>query len=151
MPMASRLKVTCDGCKIFSKLVRASSTPIAMMSNATESPARYSMRACPNGCSRSAGLPPSLKPTNVMMLLAASDKLFTASAMMDTLPESKPAANLETHNKRLHKRPTTPARAPARVRAALFAGVCCLPSKKRMSSFVTACLFLSAILPAELY
>ena len=43
----SQLKATGVGCKILSRLVRASSKPMTMISTETASPARYSMRAWP--------------------------------------------------------------------------------------------------------
>ena len=53
--------------------------PIATMMTATTTPATYSNRPCPKGCSRSAGFAASLNPKTVMTELPASARLFTAS------------------------------------------------------------------------
>ena len=50
------------------------------------------------------------------MLDDASDKLFTASAEMATLPVTMPARNLKPHSSRLHTMPTAPAMLPQAVR-----------------------------------
>jgi hypothetical protein len=50
----------------------------------------YSNRPCPKGCSSSAGLLASLKPTIVIIDDAASDRLLKASAVTAILPEISP-------------------------------------------------------------
>ena len=77
------------------------------------------MRAWPKGCLASAGLPASLNPTSMMMEEPESVRLFTASAMMATLPESSPAAILMANSSRLVAIPTAPAALPLFSRTAL--------------------------------
>ena len=60
----------------------------------------------------SAGLAESLNPTSVMMLEDASDKLFTASAVTEILPNSVPIKSFAAHRRALHTMPTAPARFP---------------------------------------
>ena len=53
------------------------------------------------GCLWSAGLPASLKPTSITMEEPESVKLFTASAITATLPESSPATSLIANSKKV--------------------------------------------------
>ena len=82
----------------------------------TPSPAMYSMRAWPYGCSLSAGFAERRKPRSVTMLDDASERLFRPSAMTETLPATRPARSLAQHRSRLHTMPTAPARLPYAVR-----------------------------------
>ena len=54
----------------------------------------------------------SLNPKRLMMLLAASERLFTASATMDTDPAIRPMTPLPRHKSRLQMMPTMPANWP---------------------------------------
>ena len=65
------------------------------MSTATAMLERYSMRAWPKGCSASAGRAASRKLTREMREDPASERLFTPSAVMATLPDSAPAASFQ--------------------------------------------------------
>ena len=47
-----------------------------------------------------------------MMLEEASDKLFTASAVTEMLPNSVPIKSFAAHRRALHTMPTAPARLP---------------------------------------
>ena len=96
----------------FSMLLLSSSMPMYRISAATVSPAMYSYRACPNGWSASAGRAAILKPKRLMMPDAASDRLFTASAVTATLPQSVPMASFAAKSRRLQTMPTVPARLP---------------------------------------
>ena len=59
----------------------------------------------------------NIKPTNVKTEEIVSDKLLMASAMIETLPESKPIINLLTNKKnKLETSPIRPAKAPNAVR-----------------------------------
>ena len=106
------------GCKMRSNDDRASSAPMTKISAATARPEMYSMRAWPYGWSRSAGFSASLKPSSVTTELDASDRLFTASAEMEMLPESVPTMSFAMHKSTLHAMPTAPASLPQRARAA---------------------------------
>ena len=58
----------------------------------------------------------NIKPTNVKTDEIVSDKLLMASAMIETLPESKPIINLLTNKNKLETSPIRPAKAPNAVR-----------------------------------
>ena len=47
-----------------------------------------------------------------MTLDEASERLFTASAVMEMLPNSVPTASLAAHSSTLQKMPTAPAKLP---------------------------------------
>ena len=53
-----------------------------------------------------------MNPTSVMMLDEASDRLFTASAVTEMLPNSVPTKSFAAHSRALHAMPTAPARLP---------------------------------------
>ena len=88
--------------------------------NETITPERYSMRAWPNGCSLSAGLPASLNPTSVTIEEPESVRLLTASAVMETLLNSVPTAIFIANSSRLVTMPTSPATRPHFSRTAGF-------------------------------
>ena len=88
------------------------SSPTAMMNTATTSPATYSSRPCPKGCSSSAGLAASLKPSSATTEEPASERLLTASAMMAILPEINPTVNFAAKSPTLQTMPTVPASSP---------------------------------------
>ncbi len=79
---------------------------------ATDSPARYSYRACPKGCSGSAGFLESRKPPSVAMEEEASERLLIASAVMDTEPDNRPTTVFPIQRSRLHTIPTAPDSVP---------------------------------------
>lgn len=66
-------------------------------------PEMYSMRACPYGCSGSAGLPAILKPSRVITEEPASERLLTASAVMEMLWNSSPTQRLYQKEKDVGK------------------------------------------------
>ncbi len=82
-----------------------------MMSETTK-PEIYSYLPCPKGCSLSAGLSANLKPNNVATDEPASDKLFNASAVMDTECVITPAKNFTVKSMTLHMIPTYPLNMP---------------------------------------
>ena len=69
------------------------------------------------GCSLSAGFSASLNPSNVTMELAASDRLFNPSAIIDVDAANFPITSLLPANSRLHNTPMKPVILPT---AALF-------------------------------
>ena len=83
-----------------------------------KSPQRYSILACPNGCSRSAGFPARTYPTRTKADDPASDRLFTASATTETLPVIRPSASLAAKRTTLTAIPTPPAILPTASRPA---------------------------------
>ncbi|MPM78610.1 hypothetical protein SDC9_125621 [bioreactor metagenome] len=93
-----------------------SSTPITIIRTVTISPERYSYLPWPYGCSSSAGLLAILKPNRLMILEEASERLFTASAVMDTEPEIVPIIILPRKSKTLHRIPTVLENLPYAVR-----------------------------------
>ncbi len=74
--------------------------------------ATYSMRACPKGCSRSAGRAAMRKETSEMICEPASDRLFTASACTDRAPLRTPTMNFPAASSRFSAMPTAPAMVP---------------------------------------
>ena len=112
MTRARALKSAGWGEMIFAKEVRPSSRPKNSTMKDTITPERYSMRAWPKGCFSSAGLPASLKPTSMTMEEPESVRLFTASAMTATLPDTSPAASLMANSSKLVAMPTAPATLP---------------------------------------
>ena len=78
----------------------------------TTSAVIYSYLAWPNGCFSSALFPDILNPNTVTTLLPASDKLFTASATIEMLPDIMPKTAFSAHSKRFDKMPHTPAVSP---------------------------------------
>ena len=62
----------------------------------------------------------NIKPTNVKTEEIVSDKLLMASAMIETLPESKPIINLLTNKNKLETSPIRPAKAPNAVRFPIY-------------------------------
>ena len=111
---------TGSGETILATEVLTSSAPMSRIITATQSPDRYSIRLCPYGCSGSAGFPANLKPRSVTTELEASDRLLTASAVMETLLQSVPTTSFPANSKRLQKMPVMPASFPYCVRTAGF-------------------------------
>ncbi len=72
----------------------------------------YSILPCPKGCFLSAGLEASLKPKNVIIDDAASDKLLKASAVTAILLDIKPTEILTMNKNIFAKIPTTLAKYP---------------------------------------
>ena len=96
-----------SGVMIFATDSLSSSTPMSRIRKETIMDATYSMRACPKGCSRSAGLAEMRKEINEMICEPASDRLLMASARMETDPVSKPTANFAPNSSILSTTPTT--------------------------------------------
>ncbi len=103
-----------SGESIFKKDVRPSSRPRNSTIKDTITPQRYSILAWPKGCSRSAGFSESRKPTSMMIEDPESVRLFTASAIIATLPERSPAKSFITNSSMFVPMPTAPARLPWR-------------------------------------
>ena len=114
----SRENSTVTGWSTFSKELFASSNPINKIITATVRLARYSNLACPYGCSLSAGFSASLNPVSVTIELAASDRLFNPSAVIDMEPASFPTASLLPARQTLHTIPTRPDSFPSVARFA---------------------------------
>ena len=112
MPTDSQEKSTASGWRIFSREVRASSTPTSRMAAATRSPVRYSMRPWPKGWSSSACLAARRKPARVTTEEPASERLLKASAVTAMEPVSSPARNFPAERSRLRRMPTPPERRP---------------------------------------
>ena len=108
----SPLKTTGVGCSTLTTDSFSSEKPMPRMVTLTASPARYSYRAWPKGCSASGALLASRKPTRLTTLDEASERLFRASAVMAMEPNRVPTVSLPRHSSRLHTMPTTPARLP---------------------------------------
>ena len=117
---------------------------------ATISPAIYSTRPWPKGWSSSASWPASRKPMRVTTEVAASDKLFTASATMATEEVSVPAITLPRNSSTLRKMPAAPEMVPQRslvagawgappprqARIKKFIADRCLPNRPRMTGLI---------------
>ena len=108
----SRLNCTAVGCSTLTTDSFSREKPMPSTVTLTTSPARYSYRAWPKGCSASGALDASLNPTRLTILDDASDKLFRASAMMAMEPNSVPTASLPRQSRTLHTMPTMLARLP---------------------------------------
>ena len=72
----------------------------------------YSILPWPNGCSLSLALLDSFAPAIVTTFDAASDRLFTASAVIATEFENEPTMNFATQSIILQKIPTAPLSIP---------------------------------------
>ena len=112
MPHDSALNDTASGSKICSIELRARSKPIIRISIATISPAMYSARPWPNGCSVSFRLPESRKPASVITEDSASDRLLNASAVMAMEPVTAPANAFAPNSSALSAMPTAPQSTP---------------------------------------
>ena len=97
---------------IFSTELLSSSSPTVMMINDTTSPAIYSARPCPKGCSLSGFCPAMRKPAMVITELPASERLLKASATTAMEPVIMPAASLQTQSTALRNIPTPPQSMP---------------------------------------
>ena len=95
---------TASGWMIFWIEDFAKSNPMIRIKAATTRPERYSYRACPYGCSASAGCCAILNPRSVTTEEDASDKLLTASAMMDTEFASQPTRSLPGEQQKITRR-----------------------------------------------
>ena len=80
--------------------------------------AMYSMRACPYGCPRSAGLAEMRKETREITEEPASERLLTASARTESEPQSTPTVNFAANSRRFIRMPTTAESVPATRRTA---------------------------------
>jgi hypothetical protein len=105
-------KATGSGWTILSREDWPSSTPTRRMSMATTSPARYSIRPWPKGCSSSAFWPARRKPTRVTTEEAASDRLLKASAVTAMEAVAMPAKSLPRKSSRFSPMPTAPDSVP---------------------------------------
>ena len=103
---ASRLNSVSAGCIILSRESVNSSKPIIKIINETISDATYSKRSCPNGWSRSAGFAEMRKLTNEITDDAASERLLSASAVIEILPASVPVMNFPANRRRFIAIPT---------------------------------------------
>ena len=112
MAAESMLKDTASGARIFSTDERARSKPISTMTMATISPATYSARPWPKGCSTSWRLPETLKPISVITDEPASDRLLNASARMAMEPVIVPASHLAANSTMFSATPSTPHSVP---------------------------------------
>ena len=108
----SQRKAVGSGCRILRTEPVSSSQPTSRMAKETIMDATYSMRACPKGCSRSAGRAAMRKETSEMICEPASDRLFTASACTDRAPLRTPTMNFPAASSRFSAMPTAPAMVP---------------------------------------
>ena len=108
MTAGRRLKVTPSGVRIFPTELVSSSYPIIRMINETISPAMYSIRPWPKGCSKSGFRPAIRKPISVTIEEAASERLLRASAVIAIEPESRPETSFPANRQRFKKIPTAP-------------------------------------------
>ena len=104
----SKWNVISWGCIILSKEAFKSSIPINIIIRETTNPATYSYLPWPKGCSSSGGLSAKWKPKSVATEEAASDKLFKASAIIDTEDVIIPANNFTQKSIKLQNIPTYP-------------------------------------------
>ena len=76
-----------------------------------------------------------MNPTSVTIEPDASDRLLTASAVIDTLPEIVPARSLSANSRRLQTMPVTPASRPypARTAGSEVSEACFTKSRSRRS------------------
>ena len=113
-PTLTQLNTIGSGAKILPTLLRSSSTPMATIITATVMPGeRYSNRPWPVGMLRVGGSVGKLEsPSRLIRLLDASDRLFTASAMIATEPLSRPATSLPAKSSTLQPMPTMLAALP---------------------------------------
>ena len=100
------------GAIIFSTEPLPSSKPITTIIADSPSPARYSARPCPNGCSGSGFFPAMAKPSSVITDEPASERLLKASAVMATEPEMLPAKYFPAKSSTLMNMPYTLHSAP---------------------------------------
>ena len=82
-----------------------SSAPTRITSISTISPATYSMRPCPSGCSLSPAFAAILKPTSATSDETASEALLKASETTATEAARMPAVNLAANRSTLIKMP----------------------------------------------
>ena len=106
------LTESASGDAIFSAEDLKSSTPTRVMSRETIKPDMYSIRPWPKGCSGSAGRLAIFSPAMVTTEEPVSDRLLKASAIMDTLPDKRPASSLKANKMRLQIMPVIPASRP---------------------------------------
>ena len=90
----------------------SSSNPTRSTRNDTIIEATYSIRACPKGCARSAGLAEMRKDTSEIICEPASERLLKASAVIEIAPASVPTVSLPAKSSRLTMTPTTLAMVP---------------------------------------
>ena len=111
-PTATQLRSGSSGEKILEKDSLMRSTPITRMKKETIMDATYSIRACPKGCSRSAGFAEMRKEISEMICDPASERLLIASAVIETDPNSVPTVNLAANKSRFKMMPTMLANIP---------------------------------------
>ena len=111
-PTVTQENAASSGWMILSMLVLISSKPSSRMMKATTSDAMYSMRAWPKGWSSSAGLPASLNDSSEITDEPASERLLTASAAMDTEPDTVPTMNFPANSSALSTMPVRPVSCP---------------------------------------
>ena len=102
-------------------LLFPSSKPIRNIKNETTRALMYSILPWPNGCSSSTGLLASFAPKIVTMFELASERLLTASAVIETEFVTLPTTNLSMQSIMLQNMPTIPEAMPKRSRS--FASV----------------------------
>lgn len=109
--IASRLKSTCTGWRIFSTEFRRSSIPTYMITIETRRDATYSNRPCPRGCSSSAGIVLSIEPAIAMIDVNESLRLLKESEIIAILLAMTPITSLDKNKKRFNTKPKVPDRA----------------------------------------
>lgn len=100
------------GEKIFSTELFKREPPRISMTKDTAIQEIYSTLACPYGWSSSAGFPEIINPIREMKEVPASEKLFTASARIETEPKIIPASPFITLKNILQIIPITEAKFP---------------------------------------
>ena len=105
-------KTAALGAKMRSTEVWSSSTPSRRISTATPILERYSYRAWPKGCPASAGRAARRKAARETTELPVSERLFTPSAVMATLPVTAPTRSFPAERRRFTTIPTMLPRRP---------------------------------------
>ena len=105
--MSQENSVVISGSSIFSTESERIFQPTSIMKNDTIILATYSILACPNGWSRSAGFAAILKLMNEIICEPASDRLLIPSAIRDIAPNIIPTTYLPIAKMTLNIIPTT--------------------------------------------
>ena len=109
-----------SGVTIFSIDSLSRSTPMTRIRNETVMDAIYSILACPNGCSRSAGFAEMRNEISEISCDPASDRLLIASARIATDPNSVPTANFPPNSRIFRTIPVMLTTVPLRWRFCSF-------------------------------